>query len=380
MSQSSVKCQNCGRKTTGDHCQWCGYPVIRHGSRGKKFFLIMALVLALVLSGGTFAYTYTTTSSTIGAVPAEADIATVEKAANQPDWESVLTPVTKAETLRPNAPGDKTEISDQYPATGEHWDKVDDETPDEWETYVYHPGSDYGKDLYNLPALSGSGMINKIINKITVYFRFSGDSLPAGDKIGYAKALIKTHGAVYEGSEESQTGKTFVTKSEEWITNPNTGEAWTWDEIDNLQIGLELKGEEALADYAYCTQVYCEVDYQYVPLYGEVPTGNLCIVTPDPAYTGDLQVKVYLTNTGNLTKAYQYLNMKLYLEGSVEAPDCRLLTLENGVATFNLENCAGSSHTLSVIGGSYCLVEANTWEWREGWSVTPEFYYEVEQR
>jgi len=119
-------------------------------------------------------------------------------------------------------------------------------------------------------------------------------------------------------------------------------------------------------------------------LQGEVPTGNLFVVTPHPAYTDDLVVKVYLTNTAALVKAYQHLNMKLYLEGSVEAgetPDYQLLTLDNGVVTFNLVGYyAAGSYTLTVIGGSFSLNPNDPSGWEAGWSVTPEFYCEVTQR
>ncbi|GAI77444.1 unnamed protein product, partial [marine sediment metagenome] len=75
------------------------------------------------------------------------------------------------------------------------------------------------------------------------------------------------------------------------------------------------------------------------PLMGEVPSGDLFDITPNSLYTGDLAVKIFLTNTGDLAKAYDYLNMKLYLDGSVEAgetPNYQLLTLQNGEATFNI--------------------------------------------
>ncbi len=114
------------------------------------------------------------------------------------------------------------------------------------------------------------------------------------------------------------------------------------------------------------------------PSRGDVPTGDLFIVTVSPAYTGDLVVKVYLTNTGALIKAYQYLNMKLYLEGSVEAtetPNYRLLTLQNGKVALNLEAPHDPTHTLSVIGGSYSLISADPPA-----SITPEFYCEITQR
>jgi len=75
--------------------------------------------------------------------------------------------------------------------------------------------------------------------------------------------------------------------------------------------------------------------------------------------------------------------MELYLEGSVEAgetPNYRLLTLENGVATFHLQDGGSDNHTLSVTGGEYGLVSADPNQWSEGWTLTPELYCEVTQR
>ena len=71
------------------------------------------------------------------------------------------------EILRPNSAGDETNIPYQSPDTGEHWDKVDDITPDDDLTALYCGNGTY-RDLYNLPNHSvGSGTINKI----TVYIR-----------------------------------------------------------------------------------------------------------------------------------------------------------------------------------------------------------------
>lgn len=116
---------------------------------------------------------------------------------------------------------------------------------------------------------------------------------------------------------------------------------------------------------------------------GEVPTGNLFIITPNTAYTDDLVAKVYLTNTGNLTKAYQSLNMELYLEGSVEAgemPNYRVLSIQNGMATFKIEGDGSGNQILSVTGGDYTLTSREPQEWEVDWTVTPELYCEVTQR
>ncbi len=70
---------------------------------------------------------------------------------------------------------------------------------------------------------------------------------------------------------------------------------------------------------------------------GEVPSGDLFSITPHSEYEGGAMATVCLVNTANLTKAYQYLNMKLYIYGSEEAeetPNYRLLTLQNGEVSF----------------------------------------------
>ena len=125
------------------------------------------------------------------------------------------------------------------------------------------------------------------------------------------------------------------------------------------------------------------MDYAAPLLSGNVPTGDLFDITPDGNFSGDLAVKVYLTNTGALVKAYQYLNMNLYLEGSVEAgetPNYQVLTLENGWVTFNLKDYVPGTYTLSVTGGNYSLVSRDTSGWEVGWTVTPELYGQIVQR
>ena len=94
-------------------------------------------------------------------------------------------------------------------------------------------------------------------------------------------------------------------------------------------------------------------------------------------------MQVYLLNTDALTKAYQHLNMKIYLENSVEAsqtPDYQLLTLDNGVATFTLESGVGTDYTVSILGGGYGLNSPDSLAWEEGWTEIPELYCEVSQQ
>lgn len=167
------------------------------------------------------------------------------------------------ETLRPNAAGDETSIGWQLPATGEHWEKVDEETPDEASTYVRNYLTSYQRDLYNLPASSGSGTINFI----KIYFRCRQDT--SGNF--YAKPSLKSNSTVTDGTEINLT-TSWATYSEQWNTNPADGQAWEWADIDALQIGVSLKGNGSYN--AFCTQIYVEVDYTAVTEKSSSDTGS----------------------------------------------------------------------------------------------------------
>jgi hypothetical protein len=162
------------------------------------------------------------------------------------------------ETLRPNAAGDETSISSQWPNSGSHYDKVDEASADDDSTYVCTNSTSYQRDLYALDNHSvGAGTINSV----TIYFRFkTSESL----YYAYAKPSQKSGSTVTDGTEKSHKGDVFyVTESQTYTTNPATGNPYTWNEIDNLQIGVSIK-EEVSWQNVRCTQVYVEVDYTAV--------------------------------------------------------------------------------------------------------------------
>jgi hypothetical protein len=354
-------------------------------SRGMGTYLVGAVLLALAGTSSTFAYTYANTSVTsLQGTSADGDWATYELSVEQPDWQQIMpNGIHNAEILLPNAPGDETEISSQYPYSGNHWDKVDDIPADDGQTYLSSVHFNrYRTDLYNLtdhkPVEEG---VVKEIESVTIFFRFAGFTT-SYDHYGYAKPVIKTYGNVYEGKEEVQKGSTYVTRSYEWKENPATAKQWTWEEVNSLQAGISLKDDNILWP-AFGTQVYVAVNYEKKVTQSEVPRGNLFDITPHPDYTGDLHVKIYLTNTSELIKAYSYLNMELYVKKSVEAlkpPVYRVLSLENGVASFNIEGGSAKKYTVEVWGGAYRLVSSNPTEWGAGWNIVPELYCEVTQR
>ena len=157
-------------------------------------------------------------------------------------------------TLRPNAAGDKTELTTQFPASGEHWDKVDEAVTDEDDTWVRGGANENQIDLYNLESLPGG--VGAISN-VALAIRARRSSASAG--VSLILHIIKTGGTEYQhpGGNWSPT-TSYDTLSRSWATNPQTGVAWTVDEVNALQAGV-LTSNGAMTSRV--TQVYIEVTY-----------------------------------------------------------------------------------------------------------------------
>jgi hypothetical protein len=339
----------------------------------KRPILILVLILTLILSGGMYAYAFNTATATIGITEPTGDIGTVTTNATQPNWSQITSVQQRTQTLRPDTAGSQTGLS-QVPATGNQWDKVDEVTVDSDTTYVYSSASNYQEDLYNIATPNNFGQIIYV----KVYLVVRATVAPTRTT---AYVHIVTGGNQFNSPELTVTTG-YDTYSYQWNQNPNTGQAWSWSDIDALQIGAGLR-RPAVGSETRLTQVYAEVVSHGIAQQDNVPTGGLFKITTPNDFTVDLTVRVYLVNTGNLVKAFQYLNMEVYLAGSEESgknPNYRLLTLTNGATSFNLPGPAPGEHILSLVGGSYGLVSSDTSEWSPGWTIIPQLYCEVAQR
>lgn len=120
-------------------------------------------------------------------------------------------------------------------------------------------GNPFYRDLFNLPVSVGSGIITKVV----VYCRWWRIFK---DTTGYIS--VKPTDTVYESAgltiESGHPTFPWQTYSNEWVTNPDDGEAWEWSDIDALQIGTKQQSWWlAFNNYgtARCTQIYLEVHY-----------------------------------------------------------------------------------------------------------------------
>ena len=164
--------------------------------------------------------------------------------------------VADTATRRPGGAGDEANLT--LVGATNNWEAVDEVNSDDDSTYVYtRDKSAYTTDLHNLDDASLSGTINSV----TVYIRSRSVDPPT--QAG-AYTWIKTNGVSYSGSEITLT-TSYADYSTVYATNPQTGSAWTWAEIDALQAGVGLRGSSTTGAEAQresrCTQVWVVIDY-----------------------------------------------------------------------------------------------------------------------
>ncbi|MBA7696291.1 hypothetical protein ES703_104934 [subsurface metagenome] len=148
----------------------------------------------------------------------------------------------------------------------EHWEQVDDVTPDEDASYVSENYSQTTIDLYNLESLpAGVG----VISNVAVWARVRRTAAATCS----VSVKIKTGGTIYSSGVTYLTGTSWGYKAQSWATNPQTGNPWTVADVNALQAGIGLAGNNYLGNQVRCTQVYVVVTYTVV-----APT-----VTTDPA-------------------------------------------------------------------------------------------------
>ncbi|KKL67753.1 hypothetical protein LCGC14_2131810, partial [marine sediment metagenome] len=153
-------------------------------------------------------------------------------------------------TLKPNGVGDNTVWSTQFPASGAHWDKVDDGTgfgdADDDTTYIQGnvPNT---KDDFGLEDYSAGGTINSVEHNMR-YKSTSGSA-------AVVKAYWRLSGSEQLGTQQSQTGS-YGNYSE--VLGKPGGGGWSDADVDALLIGIRDDGGLGIPR---CTLLFTDVDY-----------------------------------------------------------------------------------------------------------------------
>ena len=161
-------------------------------------------------------------------------------------------------TLRPNS--DVSVAMSQYGSGTGNYGRINESTTDD--TNGVGTSSTSGQvDFYGLPNPSQSGTINSV----TVHFRARCAYGGTVVDVSYATPQVRIGGTTYSATAQA-LGSTFKGYSRAWSTNPNTESAWTWQNINDLIVGLRMNAgtygaHNPTIGAAYCSWLYVIVDY-----------------------------------------------------------------------------------------------------------------------
>lgn len=162
------------------------------------------------------------------------------------------------ETLRPNS---DVLVACSYVGSASHYANVDEAVPNDAD-YNYVVGYNITQqDTLGLPASSGSGVITNVSLRTRLATDGEGDSL-----LERVRPKLVISATPYYGTTRGP-GTLVAEFSDDWATNPDTSAAWTWADIDALDIGYEIRGDEFFdgKDYwdtgGYVYQQYIIVTY-----------------------------------------------------------------------------------------------------------------------
>jgi PKD repeat protein len=166
--------------------------------------------------------------------------------------------------LRPNAAGtwNQHHHDDGSPGNQYNYQEVDEEVPDDDASYIYNGFSMNSPsfnlfdadDDYNIPDHTTE--TGNIIS-ITIYVRAIDYNIGWN---GWTEPSLWIGSTHYRGAKiQLRDYDYWITHSHTWSNNPATGDTWTWNDIDDLEIGTRSWG-------AKVTLVYAEITYEEIPL------------------------------------------------------------------------------------------------------------------
>ncbi len=172
-------------------------------------------------------------------------------------------PALSVERLRPNAPGDETNLT-PFPGTGEaNYEDINEVICDEDATYV----SGGGRDLYNIANHSvGSGTIYAV--RVHAVCKTAAS--------GFCRLYVKSGSTIDFANTSYYLTTEYAEYAQEWEDNPDTGNPWTWAEVDSLQAGIQItdRCSQLWVEVVYGPPGYDSWDYEYVMFYGSNTAGK----------------------------------------------------------------------------------------------------------
>lgn len=206
---------------------------------------------------------------------------------------SSQTPATQ--TLRPNAAG-TYQAWTTFGSPPSHWQGTSDQS----DTTGVETISTASKETQNLANTTATGTIQTV----TAYIRAlaTGSGSPES-----AVILWRTYGTDYESLSINIGRTAFADYSEARTTNPNTGSAWTWAEVNALEIGSRAATLAQAGDKIQIAEYWIVVSYEPVGGITAETEFTFTVSTATPLRLNFTIVQQYTTASVSVTiQVYNY--------------------------------------------------------------------------
>lgn len=122
-------------------------------------------------------------------------------------------------------------------------------------------------ETFNFANPTESGLITNV--KLTTVC-----AAPWNTGTGQAsKGVIYTPGRSIVYGAHHDLPADWTAFEDNWATNPWTGVAWTWADLNALEIGVALRGNSSATYSGWCTQIFVEITYDRYPYTPGIPSG-----------------------------------------------------------------------------------------------------------
>ena len=163
------------------------------------------------------------------------------------------------------------------------------------------------RDSYEIENSTDIGTITNLTVFYSICNRTHDPNLRKG------RSMVSTHNTLYYGSWNNPpwcNSSNWNIYSEEYINNPNTSSAWTWEEVDDLQLGIELQAGLPTGSGLRCHYIYALIDYykqtnpeiRTTQCYAKVnytPSSSTCYLLKPTSYTWNNSREIKTVNFFN---------------------------------------------------------------------------------
>jgi len=198
-------------------------------------------------------------------------------------------------TLRPDANGSNIIL---IPSAGSNYACVDDVVNDNDATYVYKTYNNRW-DLETYSFGDHAVTVDGSIDNVTLYLRCRSTNVGAATN-AILKHVVYIGGTSYYGSAVNfgNVGA-YTLYGYKWLTNPDTGTTWEWDDIDDVEAGIYLYSNNNANPRM--TQCYMTINYTGLP----IVTTNTSTGVEEANATVHGYV-LFNNSDGNCTVRFQY--------------------------------------------------------------------------